>query len=173
MMTRSFFSPRASHLHSVIHLILRHWPKIAPSSSSLCCILVLLWHGMVSRARLEVNSWSASGTVGLISDPWWFFYHPSACREQGWWWGDRCTQPGGLWRAGPLSCPFLTEIFILWEYYFEDFSSTMIYMQPTVKKNVKLFTIKHVWYRTVKAHFRERQSVKILTSTSLARQASG
>lgn len=43
----------------------------------------------------------------------------------------------GLRGAGPLSRPLLAEIFILWEYYFEGFSSTMIYMQPTVKKNVK------------------------------------
>lgn len=147
-MTRSFFSPRASHLHSIIHLILRHWPKIAPNSSSLHCILVLLWCGMVSRARLKGNSWCASGRVWLLSDPWWFFCHPWACREQAWWWGDRCAQPGGPAGSWPsVSSPhhwdFHTLGILLWQFFFNyDLHATycqkeweMIYNKTCLKQD--------------------------------------
>lgn len=60
----------------------------------------------------------------------------------------------GLRGTDPASCCLLTELFhalgIL--HRFEGFSSTMIYMPPTLKKNVKWFTIKHATNR-VKAHF--------------------
>lgn len=80
-MTQSLFSPRASHLHSVIQqFILPRWPKIGPSSSFLHCILVLLWREIVSGTRLEWISCSASGRGGPLTDLW--MLPPSSLSKQ-------------------------------------------------------------------------------------------
>ena len=112
------FSPSASQLRSVIRLVLPHWPKIGPSSSSRHRIFVFLWCEIVSRARLGWIKCSASGRVGLLTDLWMAL--PSFLSLQRTGPDEGMTGvPGqvGLRGTDPASCCLLTELFMLWEYY--------------------------------------------------------
>lgn len=97
-----------------------------------------------SRARLEWISCSASGRVELLTDFWMVL--PATYREQGLMSEWQVRPAGGSKGSKPSLLPpphwaFHALGILLWS---EGFSSTMIYMPPTLKKNVKWFTIRHV-----------------------------
>lgn len=118
LMTRSLSSLHASHLHSVIHPALPHWPKIGLGSSSFHCVLVLLWHEIISRVRLTWARCSASGRVGLLTDLWMVLSSSLSLQRTGPGGGvTGAPSQVGPRGTGPPSCCLLTELFMLWEYF--------------------------------------------------------
>lgn len=105
--------------------------KKGPHSSSLHCILVLLWCEMVSRARLEWISCSVSGRVVVLTDLSMALPSSRSLQRTGpdggvtgapSWAGQRGTSPPSCRRLTDLCSGRIT---LVWKFFFNcDFHAT-------------------------------------------------